>query len=141
MKNPKVGMVIVGLILICAAVGAFLIVRNSSHDNKEDVINIDDYVSVSANNLMINTGSTGEFDIIIKGAVGRIDLTSDSDNIMISEDSIWLESIDENPDKKTITVTALDKGSGKINVKLTDVAIFETEEVLNGSLVINVNVE
>ena len=151
-KKTNLGVIVVAAVVIIAAVGAFLLFKksdggeNKPTDNPNqpgESANLGEFFSVSTKDLVIPAGGTGEFSITLKNAVGRIDVASSDEEIATaSESNIWLESIDNNNvDTKTITVTGVTSGTTTITVDLSDVASFETEEQLTGTIVINVTVE
>jgi len=100
-------------------------------------------LTISSANLTVAKGATVNLSISLKNAVGRVDVTSSNSNIAsVSEDKIWLESLDNTtPDKKTITVRGVNTGTTTITVNLKDVASFDTIIPITGSLKVNVTVK
>lgn len=109
--------------------------NNTNTDN-------DKYLSISTTELVVPKGETKTFDIVIKNAVGKFDITTGDNSIAtVDKDSIWLEAIEEESDTKTITISGVEVGNTEITVNLSDVAAFDTEKELTGSYKINVKVE
>ena len=116
-------------------------VNNGGNDKPNTTVSTD-YLSISTTDLVVPVGSTATFDISLKNAVGRFDVTVADTNIAtVDEDKVWIESVDETTDVKTITVTGNQAGTTQIVVSLADVATYDTEEELTGTYKINVTVK
>ena len=146
MNNSKVGIVVFALVMVFVAIGAYLFTTNNNKESevtkKPKETEVENF-SVSTTNLVIPKGETAEFSVSLKNAVGRIDIESgDVNTATVSDDKIWLESLDSgSEDKKVITVTGVETGTTHVVVQIKDVAKFDTEEELTGSVVIDVTVE
>ncbi len=140
MNNSKIWVIIFGIVMVVVAIIAFVLTRGSN----EPIAPVEESnLNVSTKELTINRGETAEFYITLKNAVGRIDVTSSNESIAsVSEDKVWLESISNDiEDQKVITVTGLETGYTSIIVSMKDVASFDSEQELTGSMVINVTVK
>ena len=145
MKNSKLSIIIFAVIIIGVGVGVFLLTRNNGDkgnsgkkDNPTSIRN----VSISTSDLVIEEGSTKDFNISIKNAVGRVDLSfNDNDVASVEENTMWLESLSDKEIKETVSVTGKKAGTTQLVIKLADVATFDTEEQLTGSLIVNVTVK
>ena len=135
-KLSKLFLVLLFMVVLLTACG-----KKDEKTNNTNTDN-DKYLSISTTNLTIKKGETKTVDVTATNAVGRFDVVSNDSNIVsIDKDSIWLESIDEESDTKTITVTGMEVGNAEITINLADVAAFDTEKELTGSYTINVTVE
>ena len=111
-------------------------------EDDQNFTSLPNNLSVSTTNLVIKKGETASFDIALVNAVGRIDvIPTDEDIANVTEKNIWLESVSDEEDRKTIFVTGVEVGNTTISIELEDVAVFDTEEQLSGSTTINVTVE
>lgn len=140
MNNSKIWVIIFGIVMVVVAIIAFILTRGSN----EPITPVEESnLNVSTKELTINRGETSQFYITLKNAVGRIDVTSSNESIAsVSEDKVWLESISNDiEDQKVITVTGLETGYTSIIVNMKDVASFDSEQELTGSMVINVTVK
>ena len=142
LKNKKM------LLVTFMIIGSVLLLTGCNKQNNEPVPTNTDtkteekYFSVSTTNLTIPVGSTETFDITLKNAVGRVDVTSNDTSIaLVDEEKLWIEGIGQKIDKATVTVTGNEVGETQIIVNLADVAAFDTEEEITGSYTINVTVK
>ena len=92
-------------------------------------------VTVSTTSLSITEGQSKTFTIKATDAAGRVDISST--NAAVVKVSISNSFLDNS--SVTVTVTAVKKGTAKINVALSDVGTYDGQ-VLTGTKTINVTV-
>lgn len=92
-------------------------------------------ISVSSSNISMKIGETKTFTIKANNAAGRVDIFSNNKNIAtVSKSNAFLDM-----NSITVKVTAKSVGTTKIEIKLTDVATYDSE-VLSGTKTINITV-
>ena len=93
-------------------------------------------ISPSPRNLTITKGGTATFSITANNAAGKVDISSSNSGIAtVNRSSEWLEN-----NSITVTVTGVSVGTTTINVRLSDAATFDEEE-LTGNYTVTVTVK
>lgn len=93
-------------------------------------------IAPSTRSLSITKGSTATFTISANNAVGKVDISSSNSGIAtVNKSSEWLEN-----NSVTVTVSGVSAGTTTINVRLSDAATFDEEE-LSGNYSITVTVK
>lgn len=93
-------------------------------------------ISPSPRNLTITKGGTATFSITANNAAGKVDISSSNSGIATANrSSEWLEN-----NSITVTVTGVSVGTTTINVRLSDAATFDEEE-LTGNYTVTVTVK
>ena len=93
-------------------------------------------IAPSTRSLSITKGSTATFTISANNAVGKVDISSSNSSIAtVNKSSEWLEN-----NSVTVTVSGVSAGTTTINVRLSDAATFDEEE-LSGNYSITVTVK
>ncbi len=152
MKMSRTNYIIFAVIMICISLVVFLITTKTKRQVKPtptaepiqvSSINYLDKVIISKDQLTIPVGESRTIDISTKDAVGRITISSSSEDIAtVDNSSIWLESISNDElDTKTITVKGQEVGTTALIITLDDVATFNTEEQLTESFTIIIEVQ
>ena len=93
-------------------------------------------IAPSTRSLSITKGGTATFTISANNAVGKVDISSSNSGIAtVNRSSEWLEN-----NSVTVTVTGISAGTTTINVRLSDAATFDEEELSgNYSITVTVN--
>lgn len=93
-------------------------------------------IAPSTRSLSITKGSTATFTISANNAVGKVDISSSNSGIAtVNRSSEWLEN-----NSVTVTVSGVSAGTTTINVRLSDAATFDEEELSgNYSITVTVN--
>lgn len=92
-------------------------------------------ISPSPRSITITKGGTASFTVSASNAVGRVDISSSNSSVAtVNKSSEWLEN-----NSVTVTVTGVSAGTTTINVKLSDAATFDEEE-LSGNYTVTVTV-
>ena len=93
-------------------------------------------IAPSTRSLSITKGGTATFTISANNAVGKVDISSSNSGIAtVNRSSEWLEN-----NSVTVTVTGISTGTTTINVRLSDAATFDEEELSgNYSITVTVN--
>lgn len=82
-------------------------------------------ISPSPRSLTITKGGTATFTITADNAAGRVDISSSNNSIAtVNKSSEWLDN-----NSVLVTVTGVSVGTATINVKLTDAATYDEEEL------------
>lgn len=93
-------------------------------------------IAPSTRSLSITKGGTATFTISANNAVGKVDISSSNSGIAtVNRSSEWLEN-----NSITVTVSGISAGTTTINVRLSDAATFDEEELSgNYSITVTVN--
>lgn len=93
-------------------------------------------IAPSTRSLSITKGGTATFTISANNAVGKVDISSSNSGIAtVNRSSEWLEN-----NSVTVTVSGISAGTTTINVRLSDAATFDEEELSgNYSITVTVN--
>lgn len=93
-------------------------------------------IAPSTRSLSITKGGTATFTISANNAVGKVDISSSNSGIAtVNRSSEWLEN-----NSVTVTVSGISAGTTTINIRLSDAATFDEEELSgNYSITVTVN--
>ena len=96
-------------------------------------------ISISKNDISLVEGGTATFTINATNAAGKVDIVSTDSSVATVDVSEYFFDTSLNNSSVTITVRAVKQGEANIEVRLTDVATFDYEE-LTGKKICKVNV-